>query len=181
MLDNFPIEQNASAKTNYQKKNLFPYFNFKLNFNSKYLYVFYAFLLFISIRSLNNVFQPASFVIDNSINNNSENELNPQEINNNIPEDKPTPAVQNAVITPPKPEELNVKMVAKEDSWVRIVVDGKTEYEGILTKGSEQEWTAKKELTIRAGNAGGLLISVNENAPKQIGESGQVEEVTLNL
>jgi hypothetical protein len=76
---------------------------------------------------------------------------------------------------------LNVKLVAQEDSWVRIVIDGETEFEGILSKGSEKEWIAQTELTIRAGNAGGLLISVNEDSPRQIGESGQVEELTLSL
>lgn len=37
---------------------------------------------------------------------------------------------------------------------------------------------ANKELTVRAGNAGGVLIAVNKKEAKQLGQPGQVEEVT---
>lgn len=181
LIDEFPIEKNPSSSSSH-RKNSIGLRPLRINFNSKYLYVFYALLLFLSMRTLNNVFEPASFVIDNSTNTEEfTEELETHEIKDNPVPSNEIPVAENVVITPAPPQELNVKLVAQDDSWVRIVIDGETEFEGILSKGSEKEWVAKTELTIRTGNAGGLLISVNEDSPRQIGESGQVEEITLNL
>lgn len=67
----------------------------------------------------------------------------------------------------------------KDQSWVRVKVDGKTEFEGILKKGEHRTWTAKKELTIRSGNAGAVFLSTNKQEPKQLGDKDQVKQVTF--
>jgi hypothetical protein len=67
----------------------------------------------------------------------------------------------------------------KDESWLRVIVDGKTEFEGILTKGIEKTWTAKKQLTIRVGNAGGVMTSLNKQEPKLLGRLSEVKEVTF--
>jgi hypothetical protein len=59
------------------------------------------------------------------------------------------------------------------------MVDGKTEFEGVLTRGTEQKWTAKETITIRTGNAGGLLVTLNKENPKTLGNLGQIQEVTF--
>ena len=64
-------------------------------------------------------------------------------------------------------------------SWVRIVVDGKTEFEGVLSEGTKRAWEANKQLVLRAGNAGGIMVSLNDGTAKRLGEPGAVEEVTL--
>ncbi|AFZ58454.1 helix-turn-helix domain-containing protein [Anabaena sp. PCC 7938] len=63
-------------------------------------------------------------------------------------------------------------------SWLQVKADGKTAFEGTLSKGESKTWTAKKSLTIRSGNAGAVLVSVNEEQPKPLGNEGQVKEVT---
>ena len=72
--------------------------------------------------------------------------------------------------TPPKVPQatspIQVTVSLKEESWLRVVADGKTQFEGTLTKGKQQTWKAKKQLTIRAGNAGAVLTSFNQKEPK---------------
>lgn len=74
---------------------------------------------------------------------------------------------------------LSVAVVLKGTSWLRIQVDGKTEYEGILKEGEDQIWTAQETLNIRAGNAGAVTYSLNQQPPQPLGALGEVKEVTL--
>jgi cytoskeletal protein RodZ len=79
---------------------------------------------------------------------------------------------------PDKPVRVDVKLTAQ--SWLRIVVDGRTEFEGVLPEGTERSWSANKELTIRAGNAGGVMLAYNSSQAKKMGEPGAVEERTFS-
>ncbi|XHU95826.1 MAG: DUF4115 domain-containing protein [cyanobacterium endosymbiont of Rhopalodia gibba] len=72
-----------------------------------------------------------------------------------------------------------VSIVLEEDSWMRIKIDGKIKYEGILVKGTQQTWTAQKTLIIRAGNAGAVNLVVNDQPSRKLGNIGEVQEVTL--
>jgi hypothetical protein len=60
-----------------------------------------------------------------------------------------------------------------------IEVDGKTEFEGTLEGGTERSWKAKDKVVVVAGNAGGVLVTVNNGEAKRLGEPGQVEEVVF--
>lgn len=182
LVTNFNLEKKASVAQKYigERKP----FKFNLKLNSKYLYLVYGLLIFVSMGSLNNVLQPNFFIIDNSSDQqiNTNDKLVTQEINsNNSENNQAITAVEKKADEPKNIDELNVKIKVQDDSWVRIIVDGEKEFEGILNKGTEREWKAKKKLTIRAGNAGGILLSVNEEKPQKIGQLGQVEEITLNL
>ncbi|MCC5635429.1 helix-turn-helix domain-containing protein [Nostoc sp. CHAB 5844] len=64
-------------------------------------------------------------------------------------------------------------------SWLQVKVDGKTEFVGDLNKGERKTWTAKKQLTVRSGNAGAVLISVNNQPATPLGNLGKVKEVTF--
>ena len=83
----------------------------------------------------------------------------------------PSPAVSQ------KPVRVGLTLTAQ--SWVRIVVDGKTELEEVLPEGAQRSWAANREVTVRAGNAGGVMISFNESQAKRLGAPGEVEEVTF--
>lgn len=78
----------------------------------------------------------------------------------------------------PPEQPVTVDITLKEDCWLQIVADGKTTFEGTLTKGDKRTWEASQELVIRAGNAGGVEIAVNDQQAKPLGEPGAVEEVT---
>lgn len=76
-----------------------------------------------------------------------------------------------------KPVQVGVTL--KAQSWIRVVVDGKTEFEGVLPEGTQRTWVANEKLIVRAGNAGGVLVEFNDQRAKQMGAPGAVEEVTF--
>jgi cytoskeletal protein RodZ len=91
----------------------------------------------------------------------------------------PTPKV-----SPTPQEEANqvqVTLEFQDESWVRIKVDGRTEFAGNLKKGERKTWTAKKELTVRSGNAGAVLVSANKKEAKAFGNPDEVKEVTFTI
>ena len=73
-----------------------------------------------------------------------------------------------------------VRMELTEQSWVRIVADGQTEFEGILQQGDSRSLSAEQSITIRAGNAGGVVVSHNANTPEAMGQPGMVAERTFS-
>ncbi|MGL5511403.1 MAG: helix-turn-helix domain-containing protein [Microcoleaceae cyanobacterium] len=78
-----------------------------------------------------------------------------------------------------KTQPVNVSLIVKDESWVLVEVDGKKEFEGLLTAGTERNWTAQQKLVVVAGNAGGVFLAVNNEQAKQLGAPGKVEEVIL--
>jgi cytoskeletal protein RodZ len=76
-------------------------------------------------------------------------------------------------------DSVEIALTVKDESWVLIEVDGKTEFQGILAGGTQQTWKANKELVVVAGNAGGILITVNNGEARRLGEPGMVEEVVF--
>jgi cytoskeletal protein RodZ len=76
-----------------------------------------------------------------------------------------------------KPVQVEVTMTAQ--SWLRVVVDGKTEYEGVMAEGTQRVWAAESQLTVRAGNAGGVMLAYNNGQAEPMGEPGAVREVTF--
>jgi cytoskeletal protein RodZ len=76
-----------------------------------------------------------------------------------------------------KPVQVKIQLTGQ--SWVRVVVDGKTEFEGMLQEGDTQTWAGDQEITLRAGNAGDVVVSYNNQAEKILGKPGAVEEMTF--
>lgn len=99
------------------------------------------------------------------------------------PSARPGAAVQGEVNAPlssgalGKPVRVGLKLT--DQSWIRVVADGKTEFEGVLQQGTQRTWMADRQLTVRAGNAGGVLLSFNNGQAKPMGTPGSVEELTF--
>lgn len=74
---------------------------------------------------------------------------------------------------------VRVGLTLTDQSWLRVIADGKTEFEGVLPEGTKRTWVANKQVVVRAGNAGGVLVSVNNTQAKPLGAPGSVEEVTF--
>jgi cytoskeletal protein RodZ len=74
---------------------------------------------------------------------------------------------------------VQVGITLKEQSWIRVVADGKTEFEGVLPEGTQRTWVAHQTLLVRAGNAGGVLVEFNDQMAKQMGAPGEVQELTF--
>ena len=75
-------------------------------------------------------------------------------------------------------ESVVVDIDLKERCWLKVVVDGKVEFEGTLAKGSKRSWQGKEQINIIAGNAGGVVVTYNHGKEKILGKPGQVQEVT---
>ncbi|MBE9228516.1 helix-turn-helix domain-containing protein [Phormidium sp. LEGE 05292] len=74
-------------------------------------------------------------------------------------------------------EPVKVGLNVTSDSWVRVVVDGKKDFEGTLSQGTQRTWTAKQEIVVRAGNAGGVMVAYNNEEAKQLGSPGKIKQV----
>lgn len=76
-------------------------------------------------------------------------------------------------------KQVRVGVTVKAASWVRVVADGKTMFEGELPTGSQLTWVADEQLTVRADNAGGVLVAFNNEKAKKLGAPGTEQEVTF--
>ena len=74
---------------------------------------------------------------------------------------------------------VRVGLTVTDQSWVRVVADGKEEFEGVLTEGMSRSWNAKTQLVVKAGNAGGIMVSFNDGKAKPLGAPGTVQEVAF--
>ena len=92
---------------------------------------------------------------------------------------KSTPSTSATPKASTTAKSVQVAVSLQDESWLQVIVDGKNEFEGTLTKGDKKTWTAKKKLTITAGNAGAVLISSNRQKEKPLGELGDVKQVTF--
>jgi len=71
---------------------------------------------------------------------------------------------------------VNVGIVMQGESWLRITVDGQTEFEGVLNEGKKLAWSGDRQISIRAGNASSVALSYNNQPIKLLGKEGEVAE-----
>jgi cytoskeletal protein RodZ len=134
-----------------------------------HLYLMYTGLIFCSVSGLSQM-----------LNNNSLQARNPSPVQTpNIRHQTDTKPRSGSQDLPTDKESVQIGLTVKEKSWVRVIADGKVKYEGDLPKGYHRTWQAEEELTVRTGNAGGVLVSVNQTQAKAMGEPGEVEEVKI--
>lgn len=80
----------------------------------------------------------------------------------------------------PKPNnQIQIGVTLKAPSWIRVVADGKIAFQGLLPSGTQRTWVAKDNLSVLAGNAGGVLLTINQKESKQMGNVGEVQELTF--
>ena len=79
---------------------------------------------------------------------------------------------------PSAPIEVTTTLTAQ--SWMRVTADGSTQFEGMLQPGDSRLWRADQALTIRAGNAGAVVVSYNNQQAETLGQPGTVKEVTYS-
>lgn len=96
--------------------------------------------------------------------------------------DLPSPAAPAASPEAPASPEppampVQVEVTMQEQSWMRVIVDGETEFEGMLSEGTQRTWTANEEVQIRAGNAGGVLVEYNNQPATLMGDRGTVQQL----
>lgn len=61
----------------------------------------------------------------------------------------------------PKGENLILTIKARQDAWLKVVLDGTVIYDDIIKKGSQESWKATKTLEISTGRAEALIAELN--------------------
>ena len=72
-----------------------------------------------------------------------------------------------------------VSVTFQAESWMQVEVDGKIEFEGILPIGTVRTWQADRKLVVLAGNAGGVMIAVNNGQAELLGAPGVPKEAVF--
>lgn len=151
--------------------------NFQLR--SLHLYLLYILLVIISVTGITRLIERP--VIINQI------PVEDTNIDSEVTEIENTSS-PNQLQSPPQfvsqssnSEAVTVGINLQERCWLKVMVDGKPAFEGILPKGTQRQWTGKQQVTIRAGNAGGVVISFNNEQQKVLGAPGEVEEITYTV
>ena len=72
---------------------------------------------------------------------------------------------------------------ASEDSWIEIQnINSKVLVSKIIKKNEKIKLAYEKDLILVTGNAGGIIIKIDNNIINKIGESGEVKRnISLNL
>lgn len=142
-----------------------------------HLYLLYIFVIVCSVSSLSHVLNRAAISANDSESPQPETVLQPTP----SPEKQPTQAqpVSDTVSSNQENQSVQIGVTLKEASWIRVVADGKTQFEGILPEGTHRVWKAQDQLTVKTDNAGSVMMSVNQQAAKQMGAPGQPEEVKI--
>ncbi|MEM6401905.1 MAG: RodZ domain-containing protein [Cyanobacteria bacterium P01_D01_bin.116] len=140
-----------------------------------HFYLLYVFLTVGSVSGLSTWLNGATMIA---------NQAQQQQQSNGFA-NKPTPSQPESITQSnsfsKNKKEVKVGVTLKESSWIQVIADGKTTFEGTLEEGSKRSWTAQKELTVKAGNAGGVLVSVNQQEAKKMGQPGKVEQLRVAL
>ena len=173
LASDFPVESN-------QRLLNYPWINWpSAQLRPIHLYILYIVLIMCSVQGL-------SQMLDRSAIQASRLDIEPSAPDLPAQQKERRPAPSLAKLTgkqSPTPTAaagaVRIGLTLKAESWIKVVADGKTQFEGVLPEGTERTWEAKQELFVRAGNAGGVLVAVNDGQAKQMGAPGEVEEVTV--
>jgi cytoskeleton protein RodZ len=77
------------------------------------------------------------------------------------------------------PGEFTVVIEAREESWITIIADGKAGPSELLAAGEQRVIRGRKEIVVKAGNAGGVDFRFNGKKLDTGGEYGEVKTITF--
>ena len=141
-----------------------------------HLYLSYIFVIICAVNSLSQMLSRSELQASSSYQEKSE-------VQPTSKQQLPSEKLKSVSSTPTDAAEVSkpvrIEVTLKAQSWIRVVADGKTQFEGLLPEGPQRTWVAQEQLTVRAGNAGGVLVTFNQQKAKQMGDPGQVQEVTF--
>jgi hypothetical protein len=91
------------------------------------------------------------------------------------PTPQPGPADRTATSPAPSSDVAGLSLVAEavRDVWVRTTIDGRSDGGRTLSPGQVIDVSAEKSISLRAGDGGAILISLNRGQKQPLGRSGQ--------
>ncbi len=173
-------ELNSQVTTASSQKNSRGFWlNFQLR--SLHLYLVYILLVIVSVKGLTTLVERPVVINQTPLQRPvADPEATPEESQTTTQVNQPE-SVPQFVSQSNNSEAVSVGINLQERCWLKVMVDGNLAFEGILPKGTQRQWTGKREVTIRAGNAGGVVINFNNQQQKVLGAPGQVEEITYTV
>lgn len=165
-----PNEPKHSLSTN----NL-PRLSINFQLRSLHLYLFYILLVGLSVRGIAGLVERPIVI---------------EQVPKNLPEETAVVSTDSAankqtaspqLVQSSQTQLVTVGIDLEDRCWLKVMVDGKKAFEGTLPKGTKRTWTGKKQVTIRAGNAGGVAVTFNNKRQQILGEPGEVQEVTYTV
>ncbi|MBP2627703.1 MAG: putative transcriptional regulator [Firmicutes bacterium] len=102
----------------------------------------------------------------------TEPQTNKQIETNPTPPSQPQPP--QSVIPPAPTNPVVITAKYTEKCWTSVTADGKIIYEGTPLNGDTITWEAQKNITITAGNAGGIDLISNGQSIGKMGAKGEV-------
>ncbi len=172
-----------SVKSTSQK----PLINFQFNFQlrSLHLYLLYILLVIFSVISITNLVERP--IVVNQVPE-EKPPLNAQVADSSLVNDtnsavknEQQTAIPQLVSQATNTQPVTVGINLAERCWLKVMVDGNLAFEGTLPAGTQRTWTGKEQVTIRAGNAGGVAVTFNNGQKQILGKPGQVQEVTYTV
>ena len=79
------------------------------------------------------------------------------------PSVRPTPSAKPSPTVSAAPSDVVIKVAAVEECWVLLTrsSDGSQIFMGVVPAGSSMTWTEKQAVSIRLGNPGGIVLTVD--------------------
>lgn len=159
----------------------------KKSLSTKYIII--ALVVLISVLTLlrfnltnNTKSKPINQGKKTTIETNVEKDKNISDIRTKTIEQKPNLVTTNNITqTPPKKIEENhsLEIIANETTWLLITTDGEESKEYLLKPGETIKCTAKKNFSLKIGNAGGIRLIYNGKDYNNLGQRGQVIRLVL--
>lgn len=146
--------------------------------HKSHLYVLYIFVIVCAVSALSQTLNRFEPQVSNS-------QLQKQPVVTTAAKPKPNSQKNAQKVKPVKAisktnKPVEIGLTVKDETWIRVVADGKKQFEGLLPQGTVRTWGANEQLTVRVGNAGGVLVStVEQKEGKPLGQPGQVQEITF--
>ena len=86
----------------------------------------------------------------------------------------PATGTRPSAAVSPRPGFVSVNVAATRSSWIRVTVDGRVTAERIFTAGETQQISNAREVSLRAGDAGAVTVSVDGRKATVLGREGEV-------
>lgn len=92
-----------------------------------------------------------------------------------LPTSTATPMATVTVTPTPVGLELSIEIVGQR-SWLLVLADGQRVFAGLLEPGAIKTWTARERISLRAGVASAVRVTLNGEELGVFGEIGEVVE-----
>jgi cytoskeletal protein RodZ len=87
----------------------------------------------------------------------------------------PPPSLGSPSVSIESRDGINLSLTAQADCWVLAEADGETVLNRVLASGETQTFEARGQIVLSVGNAGGLVLKVNDHPGVSLGRSGEVK------